>query len=344
MNNWVFIFLFCILPRVLLAQDLQYAQFYAAPLTINPALTGTGSDDQARFILNYRNQWPGLNVSFISASFSYDQYFPTIQSAIGLIYTHNLVTSAQYRSQNIGLHYAYQLDINDQWKLRTGMEGAYTIRSLGFSSLTFGDQFTNQGLQNPISQEPGLGDQISYLNLSLGTFLYSEKYWLGFSAFNLGRPRQDFLRPEDGSNRLPIRYTLQAGAKFSLDPQPFWRRSNDREKSLSPSILYKQQGNFHQLDVGLYANLEPLVLGMWYRGIPFGNTSNTFNHERIASFLVGATMGKYAMGYSYDFALASELTNTGGAHELSLRLLVEPKTTYGKKKRKYRHHFPCPKF
>lgn len=346
MKNWVLFFYFFTLEGIAFSQDLQYAQFYAAPLTINPALAGAGTEDNARVILNYRNQWPHLNVSFISASLSYDQFFPQIQSGIGLIYTHNIVTSAKYRSQNLGAHYAYQLAINEDWKLRVGMEGAYTLRSLGFSSLTFGDQFTNQGLQNPVSQEAGLEEQIGYVNLSLGTFLYSEKYWLGIAAFNLTRPRQNFLASEDIFNRLPIRYSVQVGAKFNLTPPRFAWQAEEREMSISPTFLYKRQGNFNQLDLGVYTTLEPVVFGLWYRGIPFGSNDmgNTIGNEQVLSTLVGILMNQLAFGYSYDFALDSALSNTGGAHEISLRLFFEPKTRYGSKRRKYRHSFPCPKF
>ena len=44
------------------AQDLHFSQFYAAPLYLNPAFAGTAGGP--RFILNYRNQWPGINNAF----------------------------------------------------------------------------------------------------------------------------------------------------------------------------------------------------------------------------------------------------------------------------------------
>ena len=61
----------CILSDVI-AQDTQYSQFYAAPLYLNPALTG--ASELTRVGVNYRNQWPGLDYSFNSYSAYIDHY------------------------------------------------------------------------------------------------------------------------------------------------------------------------------------------------------------------------------------------------------------------------------
>ena len=58
------------------AQDVHTTQFYASPLTLNPALTG-GFDGQLRASLNYRDQWRGLLPSpFVTTSASLDFRFP----------------------------------------------------------------------------------------------------------------------------------------------------------------------------------------------------------------------------------------------------------------------------
>ena len=42
---------------------------------------------------------------------------------------------------------------------------------------------------------------------------------------------------------------------------------------LSPSIHYKQYAKFRQLDVGAYFNLNPINVGIWYRGIPIDSNN-----------------------------------------------------------------------
>lgn len=55
------------------AQDVQFSQFYNAPLYLNPALTGTSHSSRA--ILNYRNQWPTAGKPFITYAASFDHFF-----------------------------------------------------------------------------------------------------------------------------------------------------------------------------------------------------------------------------------------------------------------------------
>ena len=53
------------------AQDPNFSQFFASPLTLNPALTGK-FDGSFRVAGNYRNQWPTINTAFRTATASFD--------------------------------------------------------------------------------------------------------------------------------------------------------------------------------------------------------------------------------------------------------------------------------
>ncbi|MEI9809611.1 MAG: type IX secretion system membrane protein PorP/SprF, partial [Bacteroidota bacterium] len=46
-------------------------QFFASPLTLNPALTGK-FDGVYRVAGNYRNQWPSISNAYTTATVSYD--------------------------------------------------------------------------------------------------------------------------------------------------------------------------------------------------------------------------------------------------------------------------------
>ena len=83
------------------AQDTQYSQFYAAPLYLNPALTG--STQLTRIGINYRNQWPGLDQSFNSYSAYIDHYMFDYNSGIGLIFNGSQESMAQLSTNEIGL-------------------------------------------------------------------------------------------------------------------------------------------------------------------------------------------------------------------------------------------------
>ena len=64
----LFIFIF---PKILFGQDPGFSQFFANPLYLNPAFTGT--TELPRAVINYRNQWPQKGATFTTYSLSYDQ-------------------------------------------------------------------------------------------------------------------------------------------------------------------------------------------------------------------------------------------------------------------------------
>ena len=53
------------------AQDPNFSQFFASPLTLNPAMTGL-FDGTFRVAGNYRNQWPTINNAFLTKTASVD--------------------------------------------------------------------------------------------------------------------------------------------------------------------------------------------------------------------------------------------------------------------------------
>ncbi|TAE76018.1 MAG: type IX secretion system membrane protein PorP/SprF [Bacteroidetes bacterium] len=323
------------------AQDPQYSQYYAAPLHINPALAGSG--DYPRVILNYRNQWPGLPTAFTTYSASFDAKIAKYNSGIGVLFTQDLGTAAGFSSQDIGLQYSYETKLNKRWRLRTGLQGSYVIRSIGFSGLIFGDQLSDNGLTGAATNER-LKDFRRYVNVSAGGFLYSEKQWIGVSFHNINRPRQDILGGNE--SRLPMRVSVQGGMKFMLDDESDWRdqyRPGYRERSITPTFLFKHQGPIDQLDLGAYVTLSPIVFGAFYRGIPIKRYNiNVSNHESIIG-LVGLQMGPLNIGYSYDLTISGLGMGSGGAHEISLRYVIIQKQSRGQERKSY-FSFPCPRF
>ncbi len=53
------------------AQDPHFSQFFASPLTLNPAFTGK-FDGTFRVAGNYRNQWPAFNNVYTTYTVSVD--------------------------------------------------------------------------------------------------------------------------------------------------------------------------------------------------------------------------------------------------------------------------------
>ena len=61
------------------AQDPHFSQFFASPLTLNPAFTGKFSGTW-RLAANHRDQWPSIPKAYVTTSASLD--FPILKSKI----------------------------------------------------------------------------------------------------------------------------------------------------------------------------------------------------------------------------------------------------------------------
>lgn len=307
----------CIFPNAI-AQDTQYSQFYAAPLYLNPALTG--ASEVTRIGVNYRNQWPGLDQNFNSYSAYIDHYIFDYNSGIGLLFNGSQESLANLSTNEIGLSYAYRLRLGEDKFFRIGGMVSYMQRDALFSDLVFGTQIdiingSIGGITDELNGIP-IDSRYSFLDYSVGGMFYSKRIWLGASAHHLSEPNTSFV--EGQISKLPMKLSAQGGIKFDLGggSRNYFTHALS-ERSVSFAFNYKQQDPFNQLDVGAQFYLEPLVLGVWYRGLPTKN--NLPNNESIIG-LVGISLENgLDIGYSYDVTISKlGLKNSGGAHEISL--------------------------
>ena len=87
--------------------------------------------------------------------------------------------------------------------------------------------------------------------------------------------------------------------------------------SFTPSFNFKTQDDFDQLDIGVYFTLEPIIFGLWYRGIPIQTFGGVPSNEAIIA-MAGFQVGQTTIGYSFDYTISELTIGTGGAHEVSL--------------------------
>jgi type IX secretion system PorP/SprF family membrane protein len=303
------------------AQDPQFSQFYAAPLYLNPAMAG--STGQARAGINYRNQWPAIDANFTTMSAYFDYFIEDKKSAVGVILTRDREGLAGLRSLSIGLQYAYELKINKNLGFRPGVQVALFNRDVNFDKLTFGDQFdpaTGQFLDQPTAETFRTNFSKTFVDLSFGGVFFTRSAWLGISAWHLTQPNQSII---DEQSPLPRKYSIHGGFKFYLKPGVVGTGvySRKSERSIAPAIQYRHQGKFDQMDIGLYFTAEPIVLGTWYRGVPFKNLDKFVNNESIVFLLGFVQLGAkdaINIGYSFDDTISKLGPGSGGAHEFSL--------------------------
>ncbi len=290
------------------AQDPHFSQFYANPLYMSPSLAG--STDGARFVFNYRNQWPGIDNAYETYSASFDNFFHSFNSGIGFLLYQDKAGSAGLTTTNIGFQYSYNLIINDYWQLIPGLQFTYGNKSIDFSKLEFGDEMIGNGGSG--SWQRLNNENTNYIDFASSVFLYSSKYWFGLTVDHLTQPNYSFLN-EDMS--MPLKFVFFGGMNIWTEKS----RMRGISRSFSFSYRMQRQDKNSQVDLGVYWHNNPIELGVWYRGVPFITTKNetNINQDAIVS-LLSYTYGPMRFGYSYDISISGLGWNSQGAHELSV--------------------------
>ena len=314
------------------AQDAQFTQFYATPTYLNPALVGTG--DGTRFGLAYRDQWPSIPGSFVTANFALDHYMPDVNSGIGLLVSHDKAGSGALRYTTVAGQYAYEIELKRKVFLRPALQFGWVNHAVDFSRLVFGDQLARGGTAGTL--EDLQGQSITYADMGTGLLFFTPKLWLGASVHHLNRPNQSLL---DNESRIPRKLSMHGGYRMNVRT-PVIR---EHAQSFVFAFNYRAQERYDQLDLGAYFEREPFFAGLWYRGIPLLKRYDRgyLNNDALA-VLVGTTVNDLRIGYSYDITISRLAGHAGGAHELTL--LYEIVKKHRKRSASKRRIVPCAKF
>jgi type IX secretion system PorP/SprF family membrane protein len=317
---------------------MQFSQFYAAPLYVNPAFTGTTVEH--RMAANSRLQWPSIPGGFKAYHFSYDYNAADINSGFGLMANREESGSFGLTTNLIALSYAYRFEIKRELFVMGGVKFGYAFRSLDYSKLVFNDQLESE---SPVTRDTeAFADQnINYPDISAGVLLYSPQYWFGMSLNHLNEPNQTLLSGNNTISELPMKFSMHGGYVFSIKDKIVNRAT---AQNVTVAFQYKSQGKFDQLDLGFYYNNSPLVFGLWYRGLPLiKHYEPTYANNDAIVALVGYSIPDYniSIGYSYDITISRLISNSGGSHEISLIYEVASRR---KKRRNRKFIVPCAKF
>ncbi|MDR1005806.1 MAG: type IX secretion system membrane protein PorP/SprF [Bacteroidales bacterium] len=306
----------------LFAQDPHFSQFYATPLYTNPALAGSLVCPRVSIV--YRNQWPSIQQAFRTPAVSYDQYFDALSGGIG-VFVMSDAQSEYYRTNMAALMYSLRLKITKDVFLNLAVQGSITSRSLDWDKLHFGDEIDPRYgfIYTSMAERPSSMSR-TFFDVGAGLVVYGEQWYVGFAAHNLTQPNDGYL----GYNRIPIRWTAHAGMNFNISRDA--RRTNAffGAPIISPNVIYDYQNGFQKLNLGLYLDWSPFIVGAWLRhplsGYEGINGTQYFEADAIV-LLFGAQWEKFKLGYSYDITVSGLSNASGGAHEISLS-----------------YQFPCP--
>lgn len=318
------------------AQDPHFTQFFASPLTLNPAFTGLFSGD-IRVAGNYRSQWSSIATPFVTSTVSADMgilknVIPYNDIwGVGVMVLYDQTGGGGLKSTYMALSTSYHkgLDAEGLKSIAVGFQVALAQKRLDFTKLLFENQLTNLGFDPSMPNgEYFPSSSITYPDYNVGVLYnasmgeFGNMYW-GASYYHLSQPNESFL----GENYpLHSRLTLHGGGGFA--PSPLTR--------IYLSGLYMQQSSAQEYDIGgalgFVINNQPLnanlfYIGSWYR---LGDAINPY---------VGLEINNLHVGLSYDINVSSlkPASNYRGGFEISLIYIYQKPDSRNKV-------INCPKF
>ena len=336
--NLKYIFCYCYLLMAnvpLMAQDPHFSQFFASPLTLNPAYTGR-FDGTFRIAGNYRNQWPTINKAFTTSTISADfgvlgKVVPyNDRWGVGLMAYTDQQADGVLKNTFYSVSTAYHKGLDEEGKnqISLGFQGTYAQKRLNTANLKFEDQLRSDGftgITNEIFDPRNLN--INYFDLNAG-FIFTgsmgtgSSYYAGASMYHINKPRETFTGAQFYLNP---RYTVHGGLYFPVGDI----------STLHTSVLYQSQAGASETVLGAAIGFN-LNNDFEYKPTTFYAGSWFRVNDALIPY-VGLEFGDFRFGASYDVNVSSlrTVSNSQGGFEISLIYINKKDTEVGIK---------CPKF
>ena len=307
----IILLLFVILTNVAYSQDISFSQFYANPLYLNPAFTG--SVGVPRVALQYRNQWSGFDNAFTTYSAAFDMPVQKLQGGIGGYVINDSQADGILNTLQLNLSYSVFIQLSENYRLHGALQAGFNQNSLNTNKLIFADNLDpNYGNHGSSAELATLTDpNYSFVDFSSGVLMYSKRLFYGIAVHHLTEPNQSFYTGNEDVAKLDRKYTAHFGARL-----PVYLYGHNRKKfDISPQLIVQSQGQFQQLNYGIFATKRGLTVGTWFRQ-NFG-----FRYDAVI-FMVGFMKKSWQFNYSYDFTISGLRADSGGTSEISLTFLL----------------------
>jgi type IX secretion system PorP/SprF family membrane protein len=308
--------LFTVITIEVKAQDPIFTQFYLIPESLNPAFTGMSNAWSAGLI--HRRQWPDGNRK-IDTQFAFANNMISDEIGIGITLVNHNEVFTNYNFFQFNSVFSYIVELDDDWRLRLGMETGYGRKDYNFNNLLLEDQINiNNGSISNSSIDPGvLGyrDKIDFFNVTAGFEIDQENAWIGVALKHLNRPNISFT--QNGNTPIDMFLTIHGGYYFEFLNSPTSLIPEDTNLMLTAN--YMRQSQYSRLDIGAVMDFNQFSFGLIASTNPERRSSNSHLLTSVNP-VVTFKFGEFKFGYSYD-SNTSRLGRTQGVHEISLTWL-----------------------
>lgn len=320
------------------AQDFHFSQFYASPLTLNPALTGNFNGFY-RITGIYRNQWPGLTQNkpaFSTPSISLD--FSLLKDklkhgslGVGLVFVNDQQNGKSFNTNHILGSVAYNMGFGptNKFQIGLGFQGGVAMTKVDFAKLQFADGYysdptSGTGFSYDAAQAGeslASGSKVKGV-FNAGLFLKYEfhkgmRVYAGYSFNNATQYKQDYILNSIEQFRIPFRHTVHGGFEFDVKDAAV----------LIPGVLFQTQAKATETNFGLTAGIhvkrdpDPLQRATFFLGL--WNRLNKGNYTLIPK--VGFEYKGFRAGFAYDAHLGKQYNDSkaiGGSYPQAFEITL----------------------
>lgn len=271
-------------------QMAHFSQYLLNDFFLNPATAGT--KDYSPIRLTVRSQWAGFEDAPKTQTLSFHSNAIPGMGFGGVIINDKTGPLGQ---TGLELAYAYHLEVSKSTKLSLGLSAKAVQYALDESKITLeeSNDFTFSGTTSK-TLVPDAG---------FGTYLYSEKYFVGLSVPQLFQTKVKYDAQDEKLNKEVRHYYLFGGYNFEIN----------KDFMVTPSMLVKTVFTAPtQFDVNIKGTYRDIVsLGVSYR------------LKDAVVILVGLEKEKFTFGYAYDITLTNIRKYSTGSHEVMLGMNIE---------------------
>ncbi len=310
MKQFLFFIILFSAAQHLTGQDRQFTQFYASPLTLNPALSGA-FDGKYRVGGIYRDQWRGLlQQPYQTYSFGADLRLEPFRSninkdriGVGLLFFKDKVNTLDFSTTQLAVSGAYHKSLNPENSqyLSLGVQIGLTQRNVNYENLTFQDQwngidgYTQPQLERLPENNFGYSDFSTGLNYSV-QLENRTSIFAGASLYHFNRPNVAFFKGEE-LPKIPLypRYSVQLSLNFPVNKA--------HTIFMSPRLVASKQGPHLMANAGTNFKINidktystALHIGSWVRPV---KNKDGFNLDAVV-LMTGLEFNNILVGLSYD--------------------------------------------
>ncbi len=303
-------------------QDAHFSQFYASPLTLNPATVGTYGGT-FRVSTLYRDQWRSavdqpIQTYTINGDVKFDLAFDKSKTpdvvGLGITFFGDRVNSFELNTNQIVLTAGYHksLDARTKQYLGIAVQGGILAKSLNYENLTFEDQFNSVDGYTFATGENLVPNNKAAADLSIGLYYTISpskifNFHAGLGYFHLNRPNMswyDLNEIRDPNinkiDQIHPRWSAHVGASYKYSDFLY----------IQPRANFLSQGAYSELNLGSTFRFKvSKTRGQYFLVGPYVRGAKNINNFGIESIIgmAGLEMNDFILGFSYDQNVGSFL-------------------------------------